>query len=141
MRQLSLRTPGTVILVLRSSAPRCGRSEDDVVEVNTAGTGPPVAQSSSSTVCTIGMAVPLRDLRHAADIAGGDHVRPDALDIGDLAGAQRAGDLRLQDVVGAGRAAADVALRHVLHREARLLEERFGSSRICWPCCIEQAEW
>ena len=77
----------------------------------TCGIGPPVAQSSSSTVWTIGMAVPLADLRDAADVAGGDEVRPRPLDIGDLAGAQRAGDLGLQHVVGAGRAAADVALR------------------------------
>ena len=100
-----------------------GAAEDDVVEVSAAGAGPPVAQSSSSTVCTIGMAVPraicvMQPILPVAMTSG-----LVALDIGDLAVAQRAGDLRLQDVVGAGRAAADVAFRHVLHREARLLQQ------------------
>ena len=40
------------------------------------------------------------------------------LDVGDLAVAQLRGDLRLEDVVGAGRAAAEMAFRHVHDGEA-----------------------
>src|SRR4051794_10114090 len=64
-----------------------------------------------------------RDLRHAADVAGGDEVRLDALDVRDLPGPELSGDLRLEEVVGAGRAAADMALRHVPDCKARLLQE------------------
>jgi hypothetical protein len=38
------------------------------------GRGPPVAQSSNSTVCTMGIVGPRSDLHHAADIAGRDDV-------------------------------------------------------------------
>ena len=83
-----------------------------------AGTGPPVAQSISSTVWTTGMRGAGRDLRDAADIAGGDHVGLEPFDIGDLAVAQPLRQLRLQNVVGAGRAAAQMAFRHIFHHEA-----------------------
>ena len=68
----------------------------------------------------------LLDLRHAADIAGGDHLGPGPLDIGDLAGAQLCGDLRLEQVVGSRRAAADMALGNVLDGKPRALEQRLG---------------
>ena len=42
----------------------------------------------------------------------------------DLAVAQLPGELGLEHVVGPGRAAAEVALRHVAHREAGLGEQR-----------------
>ena len=52
-------------------------------------------------------------------------ILPVAIDVGpvasmlaDLARLQLAGDLRLQDVVGAGRAAAEMALRRIAHGEA-----------------------
>ena len=48
-----------------------------------AGTGPPVAQSSSSAVYTIGRAVPT-DLRQVADVAGRDHVGPGSFDVRNL---------------------------------------------------------
>ena len=54
----------------------------------------------------------------------GDHVRRDRLDVAHLAVAEPLGDLRLQDVVGAGRTAADVAFGDVAHLEAGLLEQR-----------------
>ena len=78
--------------------------------------GPPVAQSSSSTVCTTGIAVPdaicvMQPILPVAIRSGAV-----ALDVGDLAVAQPRGDLRLQHVVGAGRAAAEMRLRHVAAR-------------------------
>ena len=45
------------------------------------------------------------------------------LDVGDLAVAQLGGDRRLQDVVGAGRAAAQVALGDLHHREAGVAQQ------------------
>ena len=53
------------------------------------GIGPPVAQSSSSTVCTTGSGASPRELGDAADIAGGDHVGAGQRDVGELAVAQR----------------------------------------------------
>ena len=40
------------------------------------------------------------NLHHAADVAGGDHVRLDPLDIRDLARTQPIRDVILKDVVG-----------------------------------------
>ena len=97
-----------------------------VLNGRAAGFGPPVAQSSSSTVCTIGMPVPRRDIADAAEIAGGDDVGPQALDVGHLAVAQAARQLGLQHLVGAGPAAAEMALRHVLHDEARVAQQLLG---------------
>ncbi len=62
-------------------------------------------------------------LRDAADVAGGDDVRLHAPDVLRLAIAQCAGELRLEDVVGSGRAAANVRFRNVDHRVARLDEQ------------------
>jgi len=46
------------------------------------------------------------ELGDAADIAGGDQIGAGQRDVGQLAVAQRGGQLRLQQIVGAGRAAA-----------------------------------
>ena len=42
-----------------------------------------------------------------------------SLDIGDLAGSQLHGDLRLEQIVGSRRAAADMALGNILDGEPR----------------------
>src|SRR5215204_1524239 len=63
------------------------------------------------------------DLRHAADVAGSDQVRLHALNVGDFPRPQLPSDLRLEEIVGACRAAADVTLGHVLHAEAGLPQE------------------
>src|SRR6185312_5604863 len=65
------------------------------------------------------------DLGDAADIAGGDHVGFHALDVGELARLQARGQSRLENVVGAGGAATEVALRNVLHRKARFGQHVF----------------
>ena len=59
----------------RAAGSRRGRS------TKAGGIGPPVAQSSNSTVCTIGAEREARDLHHAAEIAGRDDVRIDAVDM------------------------------------------------------------
>ena len=51
------------------------------------------------------------NLRHTAEIAGCDDVGGDALDIDDFADAQFCCEIRLKQIVGSGRTAADVALR------------------------------
>ena len=58
-----------------------------------------------------------RDLHHAAEIAGRDDVRIDAVDVGGLALAERGRDLGLQQVVGAGGTAAEMPLGYVEHLE------------------------
>ena len=63
------------------------------------------------------------DLGDAADVAGGDQIGAHALDVRDLAVAQPGRDHGLQQVVGAGRAAAEMPFGHVLHGEARLAQE------------------
>ena len=73
------------------------------------GTGPPVAQSSSSTVCTIGICVPVAIWVMQPILPVAINVGLGRLDILHLALPQRRGNLRLQDVVGAGRAATEMA--------------------------------
>src|SRR6266852_8253009 len=51
------------------------------------------------------------ELGHAADIAGGDDVRPHALDVSDFTIAQACRQRGLQDVVGPRRATAEMAFR------------------------------
>src|SRR5262249_49935271 len=70
---------------------------------------PPGAQSDQRDGITPGASGARRDLGDAADIAGGDHIGTDLRDACDLAIAQRRRELRLQQVVGAGRAAAEMA--------------------------------
>ncbi len=65
-------------------------------------------------------------LRDAADIAGGDEVGAGQRDIGELAVAQCRGELRLQQIVGAGGAAAQMAFRHLDHRETGGGEQGLG---------------
>src|SRR3954454_7738076 len=62
---------------------------------------------------------PCRDLPHASDIAGGDHVGLYLLDIPDFSRAQHFRNIRMKNVVGSGRAAAQMALRHLSHLEAQ----------------------
>ena len=72
------------------------------------------------------------DLGDAADIAGGNDIGAGRLDVRDLAVFQAGGDFGLQQIVGAGRAAADMALRHVLHGEAGPGQQRlrFGAQSL-----------
>src|SRR3546814_19473117 len=63
------------------------------------------------------------DLGHAADIARGDELRADRFDIRRLAVAEPRRELRLQQVVGSRRAAAEMAFRHVEDLEPRLGEQ------------------
>src|SRR6202043_4159093 len=100
------------------------------------GRGPPVAQSRSSIVCTTGTDVPpaictmhpilpaaIRsgltlailatfrspNLPEAPNIARGNHVRPDARNIGDLSIAQSARNGRAENVVRSRRTATQMA--------------------------------
>src|SRR5687768_17190914 len=70
---------------------------------------------------------PRADLSHAADIPRRYHLRLGALDVADLALAQLRRDLRLDEVVDTGRAAAQVAFRHLSD-----LEPRPGQQRTRW---------
>src|ERR1700726_3799715 len=63
------------------------------------------------------------DLRDAADIAGGDHIRLDARDIRDLAIAQGLRDVGLEDVVGSRRPAAEMRLGDRARVEARAAQQ------------------
>src|SRR5262249_43440916 len=63
------------------------------------------------------------ELSDAADVAGGNHVGTHRPDAGGLAVAHLARDLGLQNVVGAGRAAAQVPLRDLDHGEAGVAEQ------------------
>jgi hypothetical protein len=62
----------------------------------------------------------------AAEIAGRDQVGLHVGDVGDLAIAQPARQVGLEDLVGTGPAAAQVPLRHVLHDEACRAQQRLG---------------
>src|SRR5688572_15349067 len=64
------------------------------------------------------------DLHQASDIAGGDDVGAGRLDVLGLPRLKAPGDFRLQHVVGAGGAAADVSLDRLAHGEARLRKQR-----------------
>jgi len=66
------------------------------------------------------------ELGDAADIAGGDQIGAGQRDIRQLAVAQRGGELGLQQIVGAGRAAAQMPFRHLDHLEPGGAEQRFG---------------
>jgi hypothetical protein len=67
------------------------------------------------------------ELSNATDIARRDKVRADAGNVGELAVAQRRGDLRLQQVISAGRTAAEMPLRHVDGLETRCGEQLLRS--------------
>src|SRR5271156_673070 len=64
-----------------------------------------------------------RDLRDAADIACRYHIRSQSLDSPDFAFAQPSCKVGLQNIVGAGRAAAQVTVRYVFDHEAELAEQ------------------
>jgi len=66
------------------------------------------------------------ELRDAADIAGGHQIGPGQGDAGQLAVAQCRRQFRLQQVVGAGRTAAQMTFRHIHDLETRGGEQRFG---------------
>jgi hypothetical protein len=63
------------------------------------------------------------DVADAAEVARRDHVGPHTLDVRDLGVAEPARQVGLQYLVGAGPAAAEVALGHVLHDEARVAQQ------------------
>ncbi len=69
---------------------------------------------------------PARDLGHATDVAGGNGVGRRAFDVRHLAVAQPAGVLRLQQVVGPGRASAKVAFGDLADLEAGRGQELLG---------------
>src|SRR5208337_5593211 len=54
-----------------------------------------------------------RNLREAADVAGGDEIRRNAVEVCDLAVAQPGRQLGLKEIVSPGRAAAQMPLRRV----------------------------
>src|SRR5262245_55483050 len=85
--------------------------------------GRPVEQLNGVHHRDLAAALQLGD---AADIAGGDEVRPHARDVVELSLAQLAGKLRLQKIVGSCRAAADMPLGHVEHGITGLREQRAG---------------
>ena len=63
------------------------------------------------------------ELGDAAYISGRDELGSGAGDVGELAVAQSCCDLRLQQIIGSGRAAAQVPFRHLDRLEARRGEE------------------
>ena len=130
-----------IVIVLRSST-----APFDAVPAlkfaSAGGRGPPVAQSSSSTVCTTGMPAPARELRDATDVARRDDVGAAcARCVASLRSRKRCRDLGLQNVVSARRAAAEVPFRRSPSRAnpAAASSARGGCSTFC-PCCIEHAE-
>src|SRR5215469_2308517 len=66
------------------------------------------------------------ELLDAADIARGHGGSTGRADVGDLALAQGLGELRLEDVVGSCRSAAEMSLGNLGHLETRGLEQRLG---------------
>ena len=64
-------------------------------------------------------------MRHAADIASGDYFRCGAFYRQHLALAQLRGDVRLQYIIGAGRAAAEMTLRDFHHLETGFRQKLF----------------
>src|SRR5450830_115215 len=65
------------------------------------------------------------NLCDAADIAGRDHIRLEPFDIGDLAVPQPFRQLRLENVVGARRAATQMTLRYIFDDKAKLGKQFF----------------
>src|SRR5580658_10546385 len=63
------------------------------------------------------------DLSHAADIACCNNIRSQSLDSPDFALAQPPCDIRLQNIVCSCRATTQVAIRHVLYREAEFEQQ------------------
>src|SRR5262249_40128146 len=65
------------------------------------------------------------ELRQATDIAGGDDLRLGLDDIRKLALEEAAGQLRLQQIIGPCRAAAEMALGHIEDGKPGTREKRF----------------
>ena len=90
------------------------------------GTGPPCAQSSSSTVCTTGIAVAgaiwvMQPMLPVAITSA-----PVASMFATLRSRSARGDVGLHDVVGSGRAAAQMRLGDVAHLEAGACQQVLG---------------
>ena len=66
---------------------------------------------------------PARDLCYAADIAGRNEIGRCLQDVRDLAIAQPQGNLRLQNIIGAGRAAAQMPFWNIADPETRSRQE------------------
>ena len=66
---------------------------------------------------------PAPDLGHAAEVAGGYHVGLQALDVLDFPPAQSLRHLRLQQIVGSGRATTEMALGHFVDVESGPLQQ------------------
>src|SRR5579862_463303 len=64
-----------------------------------------------------------RDLRDATDIAGSNHIRAQLLDSPDFALAQPSCDVRLKNIVGADRAAAQMTFRYIFDLETDFAEK------------------
>ena len=79
-----------------------------------------------------------RDLGDAADVAGGDEIGRGLHDIRDLAVAQPHGNLRLQNIIGARRTAAQMPFRRrplpsqgvVTTPEDKIHSQHFASSKL-----------
>ena len=67
------------------------------------------------------------EVSNATDITCRDEVRSDDGDVGELAGAQRRGDFRLQQIISPGRTAAEMSLQHVDGLETRCGEQLLRS--------------
>jgi hypothetical protein len=67
------------------------------------------------------------ELINATDISCRDEVRSGAGDVGELAVAQRRCDLRLQQIISAGRTTAEMPFRHVDGLETRCGEQLLWS--------------
>ena len=63
------------------------------------------------------------DLGDTADVPGRDDLGLCLGDVGHFAGFQSVRDPRLQQIVGAGRPAAEMRFRNIAHREPHLLEQ------------------
>ena len=73
------------------------------------------------------------ELRNAADISCRDEVWSGPGDIGELAVAQRRGDLGLQQIIGSGRTAAEMPFRNVDDLETRCDEQSLWSGMNALP--------
>ena len=69
------------------------------------------------------------DLSYAANVSCCDHIRSQSLDSPDFALAQPPCDIRLQNIVGSGRATAQMTVRHVLHIEAKTVKQLLWLAR------------
>lgn len=73
------------------------------------------------------------DLHDAADISGGDHVGHRLENIRDFARLEFARDLRLEEIISPGRAAADMPLRHGDDVETGIAQQNHRGQRHLLP--------